>query len=167
MPAANAQPAIPYRAAPAAPCRDCLDAPCHSENAQTKHPDRPDGRRGRKNARRICMKKIIAVETSGACMRPTIKSGDVVIVETGKKPRAGDCVLFESDGRRFLHRALYASSDGALLADDAGFTPAVFVPKDSFVGVCRIFPSGAAGAAFSFFSRAFFRLGRAFKHILK
>lgn len=105
-------------------------------------------------------------------MRPTIKSGDVLFVEATEngirpKPRAGDCVLFESGGRRFLHRALYVSADGAILADDAGFTPAVFVPKNFIVGVCRIFPSGAAGAAFSFFSRVFFRLGRAIKHILK
>ncbi|MDI6757723.1 MAG: S24/S26 family peptidase, partial [Endomicrobiia bacterium] len=106
-------------------------------------------------------------KTTGGCMRPTIKSGDVLLVEATENPRAGDCVLFESGGRRFLHRALYVNSDGALLADDAGFTPAVFVPKNFIFGVCRVFPSGAAGVAYSFCMRVFFRLGRAIKHILK
>ena len=116
------------------------------------------------------MDKILAVKTSGFCMSPVLKSGDIALVNRARNPSAGDAVLFRINGAKFIHRVLCrakeAGREGFIIADDCGLTAPVFAPAESVIGVCCIFPSGKTGLVYSLISRFIFKLARRIKNII-
>ena len=139
------------------------------------HGGQPDFRRcvfsGSASVVRIFfMDKIFAVKTSGFCMRPVLKSGDIALIKKETNPTTGDAVLFRINGSVFIHRVLRRvkepAREGFIIADDRGLTPPVFAPADSVIGVCCIFPSGKTGLVYSLISRFIFKIARRIKSII-
>jgi len=64
---------------------------------------------------------IQAIKLEGTSMYPLFKAGEIALVETPAAGcRAGDCVVYDLEGRRLLHRVVAADAAGALVRDDAG-----------------------------------------------
>ncbi|PKN00841.1 MAG: hypothetical protein CVU77_08075 [Elusimicrobia bacterium HGW-Elusimicrobia-1] len=114
---------------------------------------------------------VMAAVTRGGCMRPAVRNGEVVTAlrvngRTGLI-RSGDCVIFDIDGGKFLHRVVRVLPHGLITLDDTASTDEAFVPLSSVAGVCKVFPSGFAGIIWCRVSRQLFRFARIIKNALK
>lgn len=75
-----------------------------------------------------------AFKLEGTSMLPLFKPGEVVIVQPfSLQPSAfslfaGDCAVYNYEGRTLLHRVLGTEEKGAWLSDDAGLLAPHFVP---------------------------------------
>ncbi|HLG11863.1 MAG TPA: signal peptidase I, partial [Dehalococcoidia bacterium] len=62
---------------------------------------------------------IRLVHTQGTSMEPRQKNGDVILVKevNGARAQIGDVVVFEDDGRSFMHRVIqrYTDASGRLM----------------------------------------------------
>lgn len=70
---------------------------------------------------------VKAVKLEGSSMRPLFKEGEIALVSLTPRPPVapfgitpGDCVVYQYEGRRLLHRVLAVNGFGPLVADDAG-----------------------------------------------
>jgi hypothetical protein len=115
--------------------------------------------------------EIMAVVAKGGCMRPAVGNGQVVAaVRVSGRPlqvRSGDCVIFEADGRKFLHRVVRVAPQGLVTLDDTALTDESLVPLSAVLGICKVFPSGFIGLAWCRISRLLFIFGRGIKNALK
>jgi len=109
---------------------------------------------------------ISSVKTLGGCMRPLITSDSMVIIEQNKSYKPGDVILFEKDGKKFVHRILSLYKNGFITADDRGLTTPIFIPFESVIGRCVVRPSGIIGVIYGYLSRFIFRLGRFIKKLI-
>lgn len=66
-------------------------------------------------------------------MLPVFRPGETALAEDGR-PAAGDCAVYDWQGRTLLHRVLKISPAGAWLADDAGRLAPHFVAWDDIKG---------------------------------
>lgn len=55
----------------------------------------------------------------GSSMLPVFRPGQCAIVLSAR-PAAGDCAVYEYEGRTLLHRVLKTGPEGVWFADDAG-----------------------------------------------
>lgn len=55
----------------------------------------------------------------GSSMLPLFKPGQYAIVLSAR-PEAGDCAVYEYEGRILLHRVIKTGPEGVWFADDAG-----------------------------------------------
>lgn len=62
---------------------------------------------------------VAAFRLEGSSMLPVFKAGEFSIVRPAGLA-AGDCAVYEYEGRNLLHRVLKAGPEGVLFADDAG-----------------------------------------------
>jgi hypothetical protein len=66
--------------------------------------------------------KAFAFRLEGTSMLPLFRAGEVVLVSPLNPVRlsAGDCAVYEYEGRLLLHRAVKTDIGGVWFADDAG-----------------------------------------------
>ena len=64
---------------------------------------------------------IKAVKLEGSSMYPLFDAGETVLLETSVSDcHAGDCLLYNYEGCRLLHRVIAVYEAGPLLSDDVG-----------------------------------------------
>lgn len=66
-------------------------------------------------------------------MLPVFKPGELALVRPAR-PAAGDCAVYEYEGRTLLHRALKIVPEGVWFADDAGRLEPHLVPWEKVRG---------------------------------
>ena len=114
-----------------------------------------------------------AIRLEGSSMLPLFRAGEIVLVEPllfpdpqalipQPFPAAGDCVVYNYEGRSLLHRIISANASGALVADDAGRLAPHRVPWSEVSG--RVISGnplkkGLAGLAYNSV-RKLFRVGQ-------
>ncbi|OGS07032.1 MAG: hypothetical protein A2270_06310 [Elusimicrobia bacterium RIFOXYA12_FULL_51_18] len=101
---------------------------------------------------------VEAFRLEGASMFPVFKPGGVVFVlscsphTSAFSLSAGDCAVYEFEGRTLLHRVVKAGAAGACFSDDAGRIKPHYVPWSAVRGkvVSRNpFAGGLAGFVYS------------------
>jgi hypothetical protein len=95
----------------------------------------------------------------GSSMLPVFLPGGTALVAEGR-PAAGDCAVYDWQGRTLLHRVLRISPAGAWLADDAGRLDLHFVPWGGIKGraLGGLLSSGLPGLFYARLRRFCFRL---------
>lgn len=65
---------------------------------------------------------LIPFFTRGGCMRPLLKNGELVFIEPVgmDKIKPGDCILYASEGKYFLHRVEKKNESSFMVNDDTG-----------------------------------------------
>jgi len=72
------------------------------------------------------------IKTSGGCMRPLIKNGEVVRIVKKNRYCLGDVVLYEINGQKFLHRIIkILPNKKYVVCDDTGITEPVEISFDN------------------------------------
>lgn len=77
-----------------------------------------------------CLKPA-AYRLEGSSMSPLFRPGGIAFIEPvrpGVSPRAGDCAVYEYNGRVLLHRVVGTDRAGVRFADDAGLLDVHSVP---------------------------------------
>ena len=93
-------------------------------------------------------------------MLPVFKPGAAVLVQPSGLS-AGDCAVYELEGRVLLHRVIKAGPAGVWLADDAGRLEPHFAPLRTIRGKVisgNPFAGGACGFLYSALRRGFSKL---------
>lgn len=112
------------------------------------------------------MKKIFAVKTIGGCMRPLINNGKFIFIEkiSFTELRRGDLVLYESNGRKFLHRIWKLINNNSLfIGDDAGIIEAHSIQANQVMGRAISHINGVCGLVYGKFLHFVFKTGRYLK----
>lgn len=63
---------------------------------------------------------IRGIKVEGSSMKPLFNAGDTVLVKNvaEKEVRKGDCVVYNFDGLRLLHRVIKIAPNGVWICDD-------------------------------------------------
>lgn len=95
------------------------------------------------------------VRLKGSSMWPVFRPGRSALVSV-RRPRTGDCAVYDFYGRVLLHRVIKTAQGGAWLADDAGRLKPHFVPWARIRGKALGGPlsGGLSGLAYSRLRRA-------------
>jgi len=101
---------------------------------------------------------VTAFRLEGSSMFPLFRPGALVLVQAVSRGlSAGDCCVYEFEGRTLLHRVVGTGPGGAWLADDAGRISPHFVPWSGVRGKVLSkdpFVSGVPGRIYSTVRRA-------------
>jgi len=89
---------------------------------------------------------IKAFILKGTSMWPVFLPGEPVFVDSTAVIRAGDCVVYDVEGKKLLHRVSGVSEKGAFIEDDAGTGDVHFVPKEQIDG--RVLGKGMLAGGF-------------------
>ncbi|MBI4656802.1 MAG: S24/S26 family peptidase [Elusimicrobia bacterium] len=101
---------------------------------------------------------IKAIKLEGASMFPLFKDKDVVFVSEVRSQmsdiryKKGDCVVYNFEGKKLLHRVTGIENDGAWISDDAGIIEPHFVKWEDIEGKVlskNPFVSGIPGMLYS------------------
>jgi hypothetical protein len=93
---------------------------------------------------------MICVKTAGGSMRPLIKNGDFVMIETGvKQYHPGDAVLYELAGQKFIHRISKIHDGHITIIDDAGVIFEHQIPISCLIGRQVTFINGQIGVIYN------------------
>ncbi len=85
------------------------------------------------------------IKTSGGCMRPLIKSGQVVYIKKTKKIKLGDIVLYRLGDKNYLHRVINIDKDEYTVYDDTNITSPVKIYLENIIGSYPTVFSGYIG----------------------
>jgi hypothetical protein len=106
---------------------------------------------------------VTFIKTSGGCMRPLIKIGEVVCIVKKKGYRLGDVVLYEINGQKFLHRIIkILPKDEYIVCDDMGITSPMKISYKNVLGYYPTFLSGLLGWIYHIFLKIAIVLKRKF-----
>ena len=108
------------------------------------------------------------IKTSGGCMRPLIKNGDVVRIVKKNRYCLGDVVLYEINGQKFLHRIIkILSNKKYVVCDDTGITEPVEINFDNIIGFYPNIFNGVLGYVYYIVIKTIFCIARKIKILLK
>jgi|GEM_PF-1823674 len=108
------------------------------------------------------------IKTSGGCMRPLIKNGDVVCIVKKNRYCLGDVVLYEINGQKFLHRIIkILSNKKYIVCDDTGITEPVEISFDNIIGFYPNIFNGVLGYVYYIVIKTIFCIARKIKILLK
>jgi len=106
---------------------------------------------------------VTFIKTSGGCMRPLIKNGEVVCIVKKKRYCLGDVVLYEINGQKFLHRIIkILPKDEYIVCDDMGITSPMKISYKNVLGYYPTFLSGLLGWIYHVFLKIAIVLKRKF-----
>ncbi len=106
---------------------------------------------------------VTFIKTSGGCMRPLIKNGDVVCIVKKNRYCLGDVVLYEINGQKFLHRIIkILPKDEYIVCDDMGITSPMKISYKNVLGYYPTFLSGLLGWIYHVFLKIAILLKRKF-----
>ena len=112
--------------------------------------------------------KVRYTRLEGGCMRPLLRTGDVVPVRRIPpwRIRPGDIALYRSEGKQYLHRVWWRRGGMLWIKDDAALVGLHRVQAERIKGVLDdggLFRRGWSGLLFSLASNGVFLLGRLLK----
>lgn len=108
------------------------------------------------------------VRTVGGCMRPLVKSGDIVYIEKKQKYCLGDVVLYEIKNQKFLHRIVKSLPDKKyIVCDDVGITSPMVIFSYNILGFYPTIFNGIIGYLYHVLIRLIFVFGRKIKNFFK
>jgi hypothetical protein len=107
------------------------------------------------------------IKTSGGCMRPLIKNGEVVRIVKKNRYCLGDVVLYEINGQKFLHRIIKVLSNKKyIVCDDTGITEPIEISFDNIIGFYPNIFSGVLGFVYYLNIKKFFYVARKIKNFI-
>ncbi|MFQ3675257.1 MAG: S24/S26 family peptidase [Endomicrobiia bacterium] len=108
--------------------------------------------------------KHMFIKTSGGCMRPLLKSGEIVFIKKTKKVFLGDIVLYEFQGKKYLHRIINRVKNDIIVCDDTGVTFPVKIKISNIIGIHPTIFNGYIGLLYNRIVFHFFLFCRKVKY---
>ncbi|MCX7956951.1 MAG: hypothetical protein N2643_03535 [Endomicrobia bacterium] len=88
---------------------------------------------------------VLFIKLKGGCMRPLLKTGQIVPIFLNVSPKIGDIILYKTHNSFFLHRVVKIFPKYIVVSDDCGITFYNIVAKDDVIGVYHSMLSGILG----------------------
>jgi hypothetical protein len=109
----------------------------------------------------------VFIKTSGGCMRPLIKNGEVVCIVKKNRYCLGDVVLYEINSQKFLHRIIKVLPNKKyVVCDDTGITEPVEISFDNIIGFYPNVFNGVLGFVYYLNIKKFFYVARKIKNFI-
>ncbi len=108
---------------------------------------------------------IRGIKVEGSSMKPFFNAGDMVLVKkvADNKIRKGDCVVYNFDGVKLLHRVIKIAPNGVWICDDGQVMSPHFVKWDYIRG--RVESKNPLKNGFTGFM--YFNLKKIYRNILR
>ncbi len=104
------------------------------------------------------------IEVKGGCMRPIIRSGQIVFCKKVGKVRPGDIVLYKKGDRKYLHRVIKICGDKLVVGDDCGILSYHEIFVKQVEGKCFTIFNGFIGLVYHCVIRTIFIVFRKLKN---